>query len=528
VGFDENNYQGSGPGGGHSQAAQVQFLVDGTSVLTVDAASSEYYVFKGFTPGLALAPGPHTIVVRATYGSNPGPAATIDSVAATITVEAPPAYAQTISLSADASLATAATWVGTAGARVRVNGNGHAIVDPGSTTAVTWQYVDFYDLGSRTDTSTNGIDVTTSGNVTVQNCRFDYTNPVQFTASGASIVNVTGNLWRSNVREPIGQGPTAVGGSYPSVLFRGKASGPNVFAGNNVGAGWVDWQDVANWTVGGDTDADSNVAIGPRVGFFVDFQGGQSDSVSIRHNYTHHVYYGGWSQGSNYELGGIPTLTAEHNVVVGSSWTVRGVGGEFRYNLVVNGGEDWMWVEPNAFVHHNLFVGGDLNRSGVYNTYDFTGIRILNNTFDGMSGPIEFNAIGSTGGETLTSNAFINLPASASHNPVEIHDGTLTADYNLFSNCKSPAYSDGRTPTHDVDQDPAFASPSTHTYEFHESAIWNRALSVHDVLAAYRSMYTPTAGSSAIDRGDTGTFGAGNDIGAIGAGAPNAADLFAK
>ena len=50
-----------------------------------------------------------------------------------------------------------------------------------------------------------------------------------------------------------------------------------------------------------DTDADSNVAIGPRVGFFFDFNsGGQSTNVHIRRNYTHHVYCGGWSQGSIY------------------------------------------------------------------------------------------------------------------------------------------------------------------------------------------------------------------------------------
>ena len=52
VGKDANNYRGTGPGGGHSQAASVQFFVDGVSVLTVDAASSDYWVFKGFVADL--------------------------------------------------------------------------------------------------------------------------------------------------------------------------------------------------------------------------------------------------------------------------------------------------------------------------------------------------------------------------------------------------------------------------------------------------------------------------------------------
>jgi hypothetical protein len=117
--------------------------------------------------------------------------------------------------------------------------------------------------------------------------------------SGGSAATIRGNLWRSNMRQPIGQGPGYEGDSYGAVYLTGKSAAATVFAGNNLGAGWVDWKNVSNWTVGGDTDG--NVAIGPRVGFFFDFNsGGQSTNVHIRRNYTHHVYCGGWSQGSNY------------------------------------------------------------------------------------------------------------------------------------------------------------------------------------------------------------------------------------
>src|SRR5207248_2275894 len=96
------------------------------------------------------------------------------------------------------------------------------------------------------------------------------------------------------------------------------------------------------------------------------------------------------------------SLLAEHNVLIGSSWTIRAIAGEFRYNLVLYAGEDWMWVENGAFVHHNLFLGGDNNRSGIYNTYGNTGIVIANNTIDGMGGTrfSGVNAIGVTGSET--------------------------------------------------------------------------------------------------------------------------------
>ena len=128
--------------------------------------------------------------------------------------------------------------------------------------------------------------------------------------------------------------------------------------------------------------------VGPRVGIHFDYTGtdGSSTNLVVKHNYSDHIYYGGWSQGNNLEAGGDATLLAQDNILISSSWTVRGMAGEFRDNLVMMGGEDWMWLDTNAYVHHNLFVGGDNNRGGLYNTYDNTGIRIFNNTFDGRNG----------------------------------------------------------------------------------------------------------------------------------------------
>jgi hypothetical protein len=45
------------------------------------------------------------------------------------------------------------------------------------------------------------------------------------------------------------------------------------------------------------------------------------------------------------------------------------------------------------------------------------------------------------------------------------------------------------------------------------------------VLGLYRTRYAPQAGSPLIDAGDP-QGGAGNDIGAVGAGQANPADLF--
>jgi hypothetical protein len=164
--------------------------------------------------------------------------------------------------------------------------------------------------------------------------------------------------------------------------------------------------------------------------------------------------------------------------------------------------------------------------SGLYNTYGNTGIRIHNNTFDGMGGTGGgVNAILVTGSETVTSNLFLNLPYTS----VDLESGTLVADYNLFWNSKAPPYSDSRAPAHDVRADPMLTGPAVHAYEFDERAVWLRGQTVREILSAYRTKYTPGSPESpAVDHGDPDLFGAGNDIGAIGSGADNDADRFGR
>src|SRR5262249_1077040 len=146
AGRDGNNFQPTSPGGGLGQAASLQFFVDGVSVLTVDAAHSEYWVFRGFVNGLSLSPGDHVLFARANYTTDPGRAGNPDSRPIKITVEAAPAYGSTIEMTGDQTLPSL---VGTAASRIRVNGHGHKVL---ATTAVDWEYVDFYDLGDRADT----------------------------------------------------------------------------------------------------------------------------------------------------------------------------------------------------------------------------------------------------------------------------------------------------------------------------------------------------------------------------------------
>ncbi len=300
--------------------------------------------------------------------------------------------------------------------------------------------------------------------------------------------------------------------------FAGASSGAKTFAGNNVGAGWVRFGSP-NWTIGGSTDADSNILIGPRVGLFgtVTFTG------TLKLNYSHHIYYGGWSQGNNHEWWDL-TPTIEHSIIVGGSWPVRGMDGTFRYNLVlgVGGEEGLLWLHTAAAnVHHNILRTSSLSSRGmIYGIYGAAGATVRNNTLDGVNQAGNPLVELTSGSYTLNSNLFLNGSSA-----LALGTTTATTDYNgFFHNLGATKYSDGRTPTHDVAGDP-HVTGTTAMIPFDVSTVWSRTLTVKTLLAAYRGYYTPTA--VVVDTGDTGTFGADNDIGAVGeSGNTNVNDLF--
>lgn len=514
IGYDPNIYPNTPVDGKGTNAFKVQFFVDEAVVLEMDGSNAEYDVFKGFASGIAA--GAHRVWARAIY--NAGPAEVLDSPPALITVADPPVYGQTVDLAADVS--GAYSLVGTADARVRLNGNGHRITGSGN---LTLKFVDVFNLGSPTSTSQPATAYTSTGSVVIEDSTFDSSNTLSFSLNGAATASVRRNLFRSNMRMPLGQSPDTFnsGPSYPVVHFDGTSTGAKAFGGNNIGAGWAEFLGVKSWVVGGDTDADSNVLIGPRVGISI-----QSSSGSfVRRNYSNHVYYGGWSQGANFELNESPSNVIEHNVIQGSSWPVRGVACEFRYNLVLDAGHQWLWVDSSGgYIHHNVFVGGEADIGGLETLYEPTNVRINNNTIDGLnSAAVLVSMSGGTVG--FSSNLLMRGPSTV----VSITGGTLNADYNLFFDSSTTNYSDNRKPAHDVANgaktDPMLTSPPTAVFDVDQVGIWNRSITVRDVLTLYRMRYTPKTGSPVIDVGDP-AGGAGNDVGAVGAGAVNAADKF--
>lgn len=507
-------------------ASRVQFFVDDQMVAEVAGSSAEYWIFKASAAGIAA--GQHRVWARSIYVN---PADVLDSEPSLITVAAAPAYERTVTLDADVVIgAEGYELVGTADRRIRLNGNGKRITAAASSAGkLTLKYVDVFDVGSRTTLNQAGIDVTTTGAVTIEDSTIDTSNTVALTLNGTATASIRRNLFRSNMRNPIGQGPDSAGTgpSFPAVRFGGASTGAKVFAGNNVAAGWASFQSVKSWVVGGDLDEDSNILIGPRVGIHVQ----KSSNIQVRRNFSHHVYNGGWSQGNNFELNESPMMTVEHNIIYGSSWPVRGVACEFRYNLVARSGHQWLWADSsNGFIHHNVFAGGNSDIAGIFVIYNPQNVRIWNNTIDGMLDKDMVTAIKvqpGTATVSLKSNAFINVPKAPT---VGIDGGTVTADYNAFGNPQTKNYSDSRMPAHDLGAagaqvDPKFANPAKVPFDLDEAAIWKRTTTVRDALMQYRARYLPQAGSPLIDAGDP-EGGAGNDIGAVGAGAASATDKF--
>jgi hypothetical protein len=107
------------------------------------------------------------------------------------------------------------------------------------------------------------------------------------------------------------------------------------------------------------------------------------------------------------------------------------------------------------------------------------------------------------------------------------------ADYNAWYNPLAtrtghymPGIVAGTPGSHDVDGDPMFAGKVPEVpYLIDEGAVWQRTYGTSQVLRHYRGIYTPRSGSPLADAGDPGD-GAGNDIGAVGAGSGHAADKF--
>ena len=492
-----------------------------------------------------LGTGTHLMIVRGRYAPPPdSDGSSLDSPAISIAVDPLPSGKTTLTLSADAT--GSVNWN-----NLIVIGNGHQVRPNGSVTIK-----DSMVIGLGTATS-DGISGTATA-LDIENSVFEASGAVTLTVTnGATVSN---NEFRSNDLLTF----EASNPDVPPILtLSGKTAATKLFQGNRIGAGRLVFSNTSHWLIGGESDATSNILIGPRC--TINLESGSSN-MTVRGNYSHHNYRGGWSQGFNMVASQAGTgIVIEHNVFRGSSWNIQDVAGEFRYNLIYGYGHTWLRSgNDGTAIHHNVFApeqGGGESDQGIWMYSGESGVQIYNNTFDGggnaVSEPFAIGNFPFTGPVVEMSNAshvvslrnnlmtFTTNFENSAGNPHVVGDpGTFgTVDYNAFyspdndtrDNYAISGMSEGVTAgfaTHDVSGSGAlgvkdgqlanspFAGARIFPYAslIDEGAVWNRTQGLSSVLAAFRARYMPAAGSPIVDRGDPAdndSSGRRTDIGAI-------------
>ncbi|MCW5805847.1 MAG: hypothetical protein KIT31_25980 [Deltaproteobacteria bacterium] len=516
--------------------SSMRFFVDGTAVGTVPPDPANHNLWELRLPA-GLPAGDHTITVRFT----PHGAPAVDGLVPIYITVDPPPQKPVVELAQDLVLAgtTNLDWSG-----VFVKGNGHTVTSaPGYAGKVIIR--DSFVTGLAGFDNKIGLRVATTGAVDITGSTFEATAPLQLAVNGTAPITLRNNELRANnFVTYVSADPER----SPILDLSGNTSGAKSMQGNNVAAGIVRITGMAGWQIGGLRDSQSNVFIGPRcVLALVD-----SPGAVIQGNYLHHDYYGGFSQGFNLRLDNRSNALAEHNVIRDSSWPLQSFGGEFRYNLMLNSGHDFVRsLQSNTKFHHNILAHAQAPQSG----YDgalllFTGeqgIAFDNNTVDAGGSTARFDgaALSLAPGVSLSSlrnNVFTQFSnvtwagrALIAGTKTESSGGprVASADYNAFHNPLAtntshylPGLVANTAGPHDVSADPSFdpAVPQLPA-RIDEGSLWRRTYGVSHLLRYYRALYTPRPGSPLIDAGDP-TDGPGADIGAIGAGTPHASDRF--
>jgi hypothetical protein len=532
---------------------QLQVLVDG--VVQIDGATG-----KDTAPGAnmldgngnaspvdfnrfsvsGLAAGTHQVVVRGLFAPPPdSDGATVDSEPIVIFVDPVPAGLTMMSLTGNVT--GTVNWN-----NVFVVGNGYTVAP----TSISIKNSLVTGLGSLT---TPGIDGAVSS-VDIEGSIFEATGAVHLKTTGDAIVKNSefraNNLIAFDASDP---------DASPAVQFSGTSSQSKTFQGNAIGAGRLVFDGTSNWLIGGDTDDQTNILIGPRCSIYVQNGG---TNITIRGNYDHHNYRGGWSQGYNlsfecrecgYASG--QGILVEHNFIRDGSWPLQDLVGEFRYNVMYGYGHTWIRsAVSGASIHHNILVpggDGDLNAGMSFGAGE-TGLQIYNNTLDGggmaagdFAGPSieadDTSSVNSLRNNLITFSRNQQNGGAGQPRIVGVSGNFLYADYNAFyspdnDNKTNYNVTGVAAGAHDVSgtgtgalgildgqlAGTPFAGDRVYPIDdktvVDEAAVWQRTQKLSTILATFRARYTPKAGSPIVNAGDPAdndSQGRRADIGAV-------------
>jgi hypothetical protein len=521
---------------------QVDFFIGTTMVGSVSIGNNDpidYYQVD--VTGVAA--GSYELYVRSRLASG-----TVESIHVPIQVIDVPTGGPSMDLTSDLVLSGSTSFelIGTPSApAVLTSSNGSRIRSAaGWSGHLTLRNANVIGLGAM---DVPGIEVTVKGTsaIEITDSVFDRCGPPLLTANDQAPITIRGTTFQPNILTPASDQADDAG-SHPSLWLAGNSSANKLFAGNNVGVSFVRFDRSSHWLVGGDHDADGNVFIGVRGGM----KFANTTDITIRGNFSYHRYPFGWSQGHNLNFeGNNSRALIEHNVFRSSSWMIQSIPaqGEFRYNLLLDNINEafFRFVDTDATVHHNVLVNSGWQRtysptgglsfaSGAFysNTIDVGGSKL--GWFDDpfvLMGPQ--NPLSSVRNNVFTGFAYQR------DTPVLAAGTAAAADYNCFFNPDTTMlkrYADSGLGAHDcgagASTDPRFAQPRVVPFPIADGDVWRRRITVSQILALYRGIYTPAAGSPLIDTGDptddrpSGTRN--TDIGAVGAGAPHPDDQFGR
>lgn len=395
------------------------------------------------------------------------------------------------------------------------------------------------------------------GRIAVEHCTFDSCSAIHLRNDEASTTDFRQNTILENTVVAISKD---IGNSGDCFTATGNSREPKCFQGNLITRGKVDIRG-ANWLIGGDRDADSNLFIGLRIGIVADGEG-----TVVRGNYFHllmpiNAEFPYWSQVSVFTTG--RAVVGEHNIIRDGEWIVRFVEGEFRYNVISDiVDHDLMQNGSAGRIHHNLFLAGTSDsRQGSMSAciaviyppkQPGEGIEIFNNVFDG-GGRLDVPGIEVAPQafvKSVRNNVFYNfahgqkyykrdqamIRMSWNDEPDEEKPARLGyADYNLFYSPQVASPRNyllsvpGKTERQqagfglndiprggkvDEQADPRFQGPIPKAFPVSDEDIKSRKVGVSKLLAIYRAAYSPAAGSPLIGAGDP-SDGPGTNIGAI-------------
>lgn len=483
---------------------------------------------------------------------------------------------QVLELDDDIVIAGSSDWQieGHPGARCIIRGNGHSIRSSviGWTGHLSIHSCDITGLGTA-DTPGINLNMHNAASAVIDDCTFDASGQVHVINYEESTFDFSHNIVQSTSLVPA---VPVIADSQPAFFAQGgDGTGKKRFSGNLILKSSADFR-ATNWMIGGDSAVDGNRLIGLRAGFFVEGSG-----IVVRGNYVHTIFPTSPDLPNGQEVAPFTInqrwddMLVEHNVLRHGHWVMRGVSGEVRYNAIIDA-DDSDWIrnpQQGSRIHHNVFTnylvpGEETNpepnpsvQGGIEVIANvISGVQIWANTFDGGGPGKDFYgpAIGVANGSALDSarsNLFMRFPHrnAATIGPIGTGDPNTPpilryADYNLFYNPNAqgidnyalavgtkverqdPGFGASDVPplgAVNAQVDPQIAGPLVDRFPWTDEQVAAGAITVSDMLAYFRAVYVPRAGSPLIDVGDP-QDGSGADIGAIGAGNPNPDDRFGQ